>query len=124
MNISPIKVNTQSFAMKFAPEIEEKYLLHLNEITDENQREKFTKLKQEADRILDRVSFDDNSIKYGSIVRKGGKDFFRHTINSNGKTLKNFTDEETNSINNFFGYLLWHAYDIYLNCCNKNNLRK
>ena len=39
MNITPIKENTLTFSMKFAPEIEAKYIAYKNNITDEDKKQ-------------------------------------------------------------------------------------
>ncbi len=107
MNISPIKINSPSFSMKFSPEIEEKYLLHLHSIKDEDKKQNFIALKQKADMVLNKLPYNDN-IKYGCVVRKNGKDYFRHSINLKQECLK-LSPDDTNNIELFFGFFLWNS---------------
>lgn len=126
MNITPIKENTLTFSMKFAPEIEAKYIAYKNNITDEDKKQKFINLKKEADIVLKKLPYNDN-IKYGCIVRKDGKDYFRHSLNINQRNLK-LSIDDTISIEHFFGFFLWRSmkelfeiFPIYLQ--NKPNSR-
>ena len=115
MNISPIMNNSLTFSMKFTPEIEVKCLSHLRTFTDENKKQEFIKLKKEADNILSRISYNNKDIKYGSIVRKNGKDYFRHSINLHNKTTKLSTDD-TDNIDLFLGHFLWSPLEELTEC--------